>query len=292
MFVYRCLLPRLALPFLFSSLIMPSLFSQYPVDTASPAVIDSLEQAASEIVTRPDTDIEAAGKPDIPDSLTPDSTADHFSAASGAIDSSSSDGQVPVILLAHESKQSGEKRFLYMQRFKAAVSVLRRIIPSPRLPHFARALFMHRHIPVMSVLAAALAVGVLLTWFLLRHRDSRRFLTTTRLSVVDKEVQRACAFIEKNYANPDLTVNIMCDILVTGPAFLEALFQRELGMSIENFIVQVRMNRARIHLAGHPDEPLDELAASAGYSDGEAFSKAFLKVTGVTVEDYRAHIPA
>jgi|GEM_PF-2547498 len=140
------------------------------------------------------------------------------------------------------------------------------------------------------ILLISLSVIALTAAFFLGKRDKERFLTTTRLSVVDKEVRRACNFIEKNFSNPGLSPENICNAMVTGRAFLEALFHRELGMSLEEFIAQVRMNRARILLTRTPDMTVDTLAESVGYTDIDDFTAAFSKITGVTLDEYRKHI--
>lgn len=129
---------------------------------------------------------------------------------------------------------------------------------------------------------------VLLTvTFYRRRKEGEYFLTSTRLSVMDREVQFACKYMEENYNNSDLTIESMCEQLVTGPAFLEALFEKELGMSVSEFLTQVRINRAKIILQKRPDyEPYD-VALDVGFTDNKHFLSTFKKITGLTFEEYR-----
>jgi len=117
-----------------------------------------------------------------------------------------------------------------------------------------------------------------------------RFMTTTRLSIMDKVVQRACRYIEKNYTAQDLTVQKMCEELVVGTSFLEALFQKELGMSVNDFLNQVRINHVKLLLCRNSQMQLDLLTSSTGFSDVESCLKVFRKVTGADLEDYRESI--
>ena len=153
-----------------------------------------------------------------------------------------------------------------------------------RLARWVRNQVWHIIAFVAFVTAVALAVNLFV-----RQKESKRFLTTTRLSIVDKEVRRACNYIEKNYADTGLSVESLCDDLTTGPAFLHALFNRELGMSVEEFIVQVRMNRARIELGDNPELGMDELATRVGCADARALARDFLRVTGISIDEYRAN---
>jgi two-component system response regulator YesN len=135
----------------------------------------------------------------------------------------------------------------------------------------------------VALISAAIAV-------LIRKKDSKRFLTTTSLSVVDKEVQRACNYVEKNYYRQDLTVETLCEELVTGASFLQALFDRELGMSVDDFMDQVRINRARIELGEQPAIPIEELTERVGYLNPENLKKKFASLTGVSLEQYRNNV--
>jgi len=107
---------------------------------------------------------------------------------------------------------------------------------------------------------------------------------------MDKVVQRACRYIEKNYTAQDLTVQKMCEELVVGTSFLEALFQKELGMSVNDFLNQVRINHVKLLLCRNSQMQLDLLTSSTGFSDVESCLKVFRKVTGADLEDYRESI--
>lgn len=119
-----------------------------------------------------------------------------------------------------------------------------------------------------------------------RRGEQNRFMTTTRLSIMDKEIQRACRYIEMNFKNPQLSVEYLCNELVTGKAFLEALFERDLGISVAEFIDQVRINRAKV-LLGQDEVPgTDELAFETGFTDENTFLQTFKRVTGAGFETY------
>lgn len=126
--------------------------------------------------------------------------------------------------------------------------------------------------------------------FFRKKADNKRFLTSTRLSVMNREVQIACNYMEKYFANPDLTLQSICEALVTGPAFLEALFQRELGMSVSDFLLHVRINRAKKILEKIPSEPADEVALNVGFIDYKQFLRNFSDITGISFEEYQSSL--
>jgi methylphosphotriester-DNA--protein-cysteine methyltransferase len=119
-----------------------------------------------------------------------------------------------------------------------------------------------------------------------KNRQPPRFLSTTRLSVMDKEVQKACRYIEKNYSNPELTVKSICADLVTGEAFLHALMERDLGISVEDFIAQVRINGAKLLLEKASSINKEDIAQRTGFPDTETFLATFKRLTGATFETY------
>jgi AraC-like DNA-binding protein len=119
-----------------------------------------------------------------------------------------------------------------------------------------------------------------------KQKSSPRFLTTTRLSVMDKEVQHACRYIEKNFADPGMSVKNVCRDLITGEAFLEALMERDLGVTVNDFISHVRINRAKQLLAKDPSSGSDAIARETGFASGAVFLATFKKLTGTPFDSY------
>lgn len=138
---------------------------------------------------------------------------------------------------------------------------------------------------VVVLLLSLVVIGATVLFYR-RRRESERFLTTMRLSVMDREVQRACKYMESNYNDHTLTVENMCGDLVTGRAFLETLFERELGVSVMQFLDQVRINRAKLFLKKGPDTSPEEMARRVGFLDKKAFLRTFDAVTGVSYSEY------
>jgi AraC-like DNA-binding protein len=142
------------------------------------------------------------------------------------------------------------------------------------------------HIIFFAVSAAVIAAT--LYFFMTRRNDSRRFLTTTRLSVLDKLVQRACRYIEVNYPDPALTPEAVCNTLVTGKAYLDALFMNELGINVKDFITQVRVNAIKHRLSTPSSQTsqqqqtpdIDAICADCGFADRSEAERCFSAVSG------------
>lgn len=140
----------------------------------------------------------------------------------------------------------------------------------------------------LLVLIATIALAGIAIAALLGRRESRRFMTTTRLSLMDTEVQRACKYIEKKYQDPLLNPETLCAALVTGQAFLQALFERELGMTVDEFIDQVRVNQSQFFLKKHPGALTAEVARASGFGDEQQFCKAFERICSISFDRYRS----
>jgi YesN/AraC family two-component response regulator len=138
-------------------------------------------------------------------------------------------------------------------------------------------------------ISVALLFICLIIFFILvakKRKYKTAFVTRTRLSIMDKEVQLACGYIEKNYKKQDLSTDMICKNLITGRPFLEALFKQELGVDIELFITHVRINRAIMLLEQKHETESDIAAFETGFSDAETFCMAFNEITGVKFEKY------
>ncbi len=83
----------------------------------------------------------------------------------------------------------------------------------------------------------------------------------------------------------------VCDIadhIGISRAYLNYAFQKELGMSIQKFLIDFRMHKAASLLVGTADT-VKEISMAVGYEDQLTFSKAFKKKFGVSPKYYREH---
>jgi methylphosphotriester-DNA--protein-cysteine methyltransferase len=146
-----------------------------------------------------------------------------------------------------------------------------------------------RH-PMLFAMAGIPAFFILL-WLIVARiaakKADRRFMTTTRLSLMDGEVRRACVHIEKHYADPGLTPVSVCAAIVTGEPFLEALFQRELGMSIAAYIEQTRIHHAKRIAGENPSADASTVASQTGFPDAASLTALFKKTTGTEFDAFR-----
>jgi AraC-like DNA-binding protein len=150
----------------------------------------------------------------------------------------------------------------------------------------AQTTHMHRRPFTVAGAAAFIILVVLIAARATGKKAEKRFMTTTRLSLMDREVRRACVHIEKHFSDPELTPGIVCSAVVTGEPFLEALFQKELGMSIEDYIAQTRIHHAKQLIKENPEAEAATVAAQAGFADVEFFRTTYEKLAGCAFEAF------
>ena len=106
-------------------------------------------------------------------------------------------------------------------------------------------------------------------------------------------VDAAMKIIDDNY-NRDLKVENIADELGIDRKYLRNLFAQHLGMSTMDYIMKMRMDRAK-ELLSTSDISVTLIANSVGYNDVLAFSKAFKRISGCSPSEFRAanaHVPA
>jgi AraC-like DNA-binding protein len=179
----------------------------------------------------------------------------------------------------------------------AEVPQERPLSPAPKLMQRVQTLsgpvlsWAGRH-PLYAVITICAIVLCMAFWIVYTHvratKYEKRFMTTTRLSLMDGEVQRACLHIEKQFMDPAMTPASVCAAIVTGQPFLEAMFEKDLGMGIAEYIDQVRIHHARQIIKWNPAADSSFVAAHAGFTTASALENTFRQITGADLKSFRA----
>ncbi|MFQ9726441.1 MAG: AraC family transcriptional regulator [Clostridium perfringens] len=105
----------------------------------------------------------------------------------------------------------------------------------------------------------------------------------------DKElhtyIQDALNFINSNYMH-SITVQEIADYVNLSRSYLYKMFIKNLGISPQRYLINLRMYKATILLKG-TKLPIGEVASSVGYSDSLLFSKTFSKHFSMSPLNYR-----
>lgn len=104
-------------------------------------------------------------------------------------------------------------------------------------------------------------------------------------SQTSRFVADAQNYIAKAYANPDLTLVEVADVIGITPTYLSRLMKQELGLSFNKYLTKTRINHA-VKLMGQ-GLLLKDIALRVGYSSPYYFSTAFKKTLGSAPIEYR-----
>lgn len=106
-------------------------------------------------------------------------------------------------------------------------------------------------------------------------------------SKTDSLVQKAIAFIKDNYADVNLSRDMIADKLAVNPSHLSRAFSSTTGQGLTAFILKTRMDMAKTLLTGSALSTSD-IAGAVGYNDPSYFKRSFKSYTGVTPAKFRS----
>ncbi|RXZ82982.1 helix-turn-helix domain-containing protein [Paenibacillaceae bacterium] len=95
-------------------------------------------------------------------------------------------------------------------------------------------------------------------------------------------------YIEQEYANPDMSLNHLCERFGLNGKYLSRLFKEAVGEKLVDYLVRVRIEESQ-RLLRMTSLSLQEIANSVGYMHDISFIRAFKKLVGTTPGDYRKH---
>jgi two-component system, response regulator YesN len=98
-------------------------------------------------------------------------------------------------------------------------------------------------------------------------------------------IKEAVTSIRFNIDQP-VSLNALAERLGVNPSHLSRTFKQALGMTLTDYINQLRIEEAK-YLLDHSDDSVTAIASQVGYNDANYFSKVFRKWERVTPHDYR-----
>ncbi|MGG1518107.1 response regulator [Paenibacillus oryzisoli] len=99
-------------------------------------------------------------------------------------------------------------------------------------------------------------------------------------------VERVRAVIDERYAESGLTAADIGKAVYLTPTYVSLLFKQETGQTINEYLTQVRVERAK-ELLRDPYHKFYDICHAIGYTDPSYFTKLFKKATGMTPSAYR-----
>ncbi len=102
----------------------------------------------------------------------------------------------------------------------------------------------------------------------------------------DKRVGDVLAYINRNLAY-EIRLDDVCKEVYMSKYHLCRIFKKEIGMSVFNYVLSLRLSRAKKDLI-FSDKSVSRIAADAGFADFSYFSKIFKSYEGMTPTQFRA----
>ncbi len=89
--------------------------------------------------------------------------------------------------------------------------------------------------------------------------------------------------------NPATSLNEIAEHFYHSPNYLSNIFSKEMGTTIKNYIIQVRIDISK-KLLSESGSSIYEVAAAVGYKNPQHFSMVFKKLVGITPSAYQNNL--
>ena len=99
-------------------------------------------------------------------------------------------------------------------------------------------------------------------------------------------IANAQNLIRNNCFDETFSIEVLADSLNISKSYLSKLYKEETGESVWNYVIRVRIARAK-ELLIHTDDTNYAIAKAIGYSSEYHFSRAFSKIVGVSPSAYK-----
>ncbi|MEK5161829.1 response regulator [Paenibacillus macerans] len=107
-----------------------------------------------------------------------------------------------------------------------------------------------------------------------------------RLAQAGKSVETVKRWIAEHYNQPAELSQLARMVYLT-PSYLSKLFKHETGMTITDYLIEVRIKKAKLLLRKSSELKIHEIGCEVGYPDPAYFNKLFKRMVGVTPNEYK-----
>lgn len=97
---------------------------------------------------------------------------------------------------------------------------------------------------------------------------------------------QAKRYIDAHFADADLSLSLVSEMLKLQPSTLSLLFKEELGEKFIDYVLKIRMEHAK-RLLVETDDPIQSIAERTGYRNVISFYRAFKKFQDIPPGEYR-----
>ena len=123
------------------------------------------------------------------------------------------------------------------------------------------------------------------TYILNEYRIECDYVKQDTAEKIPEKVKQVTDYIESYYSNEELSVGEISKKFFLNYNYLCVLFKKHMGMTINDYIFEVRMQNA-LNLMNASAVSVQEVAVSVGFLNVNYFSKCFKKKFGVPPSEY------
>jgi YesN/AraC family two-component response regulator len=109
--------------------------------------------------------------------------------------------------------------------------------------------------------------------------------TEEPMNTISEITQKAQRYIEKHYKD-EVTLTMLAEKLNFSVYYLSHIFKKEMGCAPMQYLMIVRMEKAK-ELLRLTNDTIFDIAQKVGYSNGNYFNMLFKRVVGITPRKYR-----
>ncbi|MBD2067059.1 helix-turn-helix transcriptional regulator [Leptolyngbya sp. FACHB-671] len=121
---------------------------------------------------------------------------------------------------------------------------------------------------------------------LLRHYSTvTQTITSGNRSLTNSQLQQAIDYIH-THLNRDLSLAELAGIVNISPTYFASLFKQAMGISPHQYVIQRRVQRAKVMLK-KTDLAIADIALQVGFSSQSHLTQQFKRVTGMTPKQVR-----
>ena len=103
---------------------------------------------------------------------------------------------------------------------------------------------------------------------------------------MNKTARQVVEYVQEHFAEYDLSLDNVASKFELNPTYMSRIIKQELGMGYKDFLMELRMNKAKEMLL-EPSVNVSDVCMQVGYANPSHFIKLFSKYTGMTPAKYR-----
>ncbi|MBY9080633.1 response regulator [Paenibacillus sp. HN-1] len=135
-------------------------------------------------------------------------------------------------------------------------------------------------------LASAMSIGEIERQFRSVLEGTLEEIRKLRQEMGGNAVEHIKRWISANYSQ-HAELGTLAGMVYLTPSYLSKLFKQETGLTLTEYITEIRIRKAKQMLRSSPGMKVHKIGAEVGYPDPAYFNKLFKRMVGVTPNEYK-----